>query len=165
MSTYSPDDAPIPNPPKSNKAIKIVIAVVLIGLGIICCGCLGAVALTWMAYGDSVETIKGNRIVQQNLGDVTSAEIDFQSTGELADQGGPQQLVFSVEGTAGSGKVVVATGPAGLELRTLILEDGTEIDLQEQDDRIPMEFDIDSGELEIDTGELQIDSGDLVPQA
>ncbi|WP_417747487.1 cytochrome c oxidase assembly factor Coa1 family protein [Rosistilla oblonga] len=157
MSSYTPEDAFSPEPPKSRTAIKIIIAVVLIGLGIICCGCLGMIAVSWMAYGDSVETIKGNRVVQQNLGDVTTAEIDLQATGELAESGGQQQLVYRVEGTNGSGKVIVATGPAGLELKTLILEDGTEIDLQVQDERIPMEFEIDSGELEIDTG-------DLVPQ-
>lgn len=155
MATYSMDESPNPQPRKSNT-LKIVIAVVLLGLGVICCGCLGVIGVTWMTYGDSVETIKGNRIVQQHLGDVTSAEINLQATGELADQGGQQRLVFNVEGTAGSGTVIVEPAPGGLELRTLILEDGTEIDLQVQDDRIPMELDIDSGELEIDTGELEI---------
>ncbi|QDV68882.1 hypothetical protein Poly24_25950 [Rosistilla carotiformis] len=154
MSSFATDDSPNAQPPKSKNAVKIVIAVVLIGLGIVCCGCLGVIGVSWMAYGDSVETIKGNRIVQQNLGDVTSAEIDLQATGELAEGGGQQRLVYRVEGTTGTGKVIVATGPAGLELKSLILEDGTEINLQVADERIPVEFEIDSGELQIDTGEV-----------
>lgn len=120
---------------KSSKSwgwILGVVAVVLIGVLVICCGILywgfqaGAEQLTSQVRAD----VADHPAVQEHIGEIESLDVSFQKTAELGEQG---RMVLTVEGSKGEGVIIGSQEPGGQRLSHLVLQtpDGEEYPLEE----------------------------------
>ena len=113
---YAPSTQPVA-PKKSN-----VLLYVLGGIGavflILCLGCVGVM---WFggnslmnagmsAIGESMKpSLQRDPVIQEHIGDLQKVSMNFgestTATQKSQEKGGPQRMVFDVEGSKGKGKV------------------------------------------------------------
>lgn len=124
-----------PAPPKQGKSMGCilgVVALVLVGGGLVCCG--GPIAFFGWAgnffLNIASAEIKKHPVVIEHLGEVTSCNVNLQATGEL---GQDNHFVFDVTGTKGSGVVTIHIDAQGNSVRIISgdikLPSGEKIDL------------------------------------
>jgi len=113
---YAPSTQPVA-PKKSN-----VLLYVLGGIGIVflvCC--LGCVGTLWFggsslmnagmnAVGEQMKpSLQRDPVVQEHIGDIKKVTMNFmestEATQKSQEKGGPQRMVFELEGSKGKGKV------------------------------------------------------------
>ncbi|HEX5103548.1 MAG TPA: cytochrome c oxidase assembly factor Coa1 family protein [Pirellulaceae bacterium] len=120
-------------PPKSSKAwLWILLGVGGVGL-LVCCGCGGLFLVGMGVVGNQlVAQLNADPNVQQHLGTVTSANVDWMATGEEGNKApGKSVMVFNVVGEKGSAKVIVEQTPGQQHFNNgrLRLPSGEEIPL------------------------------------
>jgi len=134
---------------------------------LVCCGG-GYWLMTFVSdqLGSEVQRrVADNPIVQEQIGEVQSVQFELMETARQSqsaqEDGKPGVLVFSIEGSTGSGQIIVRQDDANqpdFDSITLVTSEGDQIPLGpsggSDPDSIESEMgDIDS-ELNIDTGEL-----------
>lgn len=129
-------------PPKKSSMLWLYILLGVLGFFALgCCGCIGLGIWGMGKAQDELGKIMlaqagQNPVVTEKLGDIRSARMNFiASTEESAKhEGEPGRLVFDVEGSKGSGKLIVQQdGPEKLKFRELRLSSGETINLDEGD--------------------------------
>ena len=95
-----------------------IIAIVLGGGGLVCCG--GPLALTFFATNmvltSASNQVKTEPAVVEHMGNLSKCSINLQKTGELHQD---NHFVFDVQGTKGSGEVIVHVEPEGDHVRII----------------------------------------------
>lgn len=149
-------------PPQTTKSKKGC----LIGCGIaailglaICCG--GPLLLVNVGVGTLAQELErqvaGDPAIVEHIGDIQSFEVSWSATIEEAQRAGEQDagLIFEVEGSEGSGRLLIKgdQGGGGLESAILILPDDT---------RIPIELGPELRGETPDVEDLDMDFDDLV---
>ena len=138
-----------PAPKKSNRwlwVIGIIGGLGLLGI-LVCCGSVFfAFQFGAGMLGEEVKAeLQGNPTIREHLGDVESAKMNLTATAqENQEQAENDLLVFDVQGSQASGRVVVRQQAGGIQPQELILNDGTRHPLTSADD-----FTIDDGDLGI----------------
>lgn len=151
MSTQPPNEFPPHQsayqehqPPRKSGTLWWVlgiVGVVLLGLGLLCCGGgYFAFQTTMEMAGQQVQAqVANDPVVVEHIGQVQSISLDPVATGERNQ---PNTLVFRLEGSKGSGLLVGRQEPGG-ELTDMVLEmpDGESYPLGAADDAmiVPVE--------------------------
>lgn len=138
--------------------IGIIGGFIVVG-ALVCCGGL---YFTYQAgktmLAESIRTeLRGNPVIEENLGEIQSLEMNLGATGQQNQgQDGPDVLVFDAEGSKGSGQIAVRPDQAGgFTSAELILPDGERIELESSD-----EMELSPDDISIP----EVDSGEPVPQ-
>lgn len=101
---------------------------------LVCCGGFGGLAYYGMGEMNkqTKQALAANPVIQEHLGDVVDARIDWSRT---INEEEAQQFIVHVEGTKASGTVKspFAGGPDRIDEGVLIMADGTEIPLSEEE--------------------------------
>jgi hypothetical protein len=79
--------------------------------------------------GVVIESVKSNPDLVAELGEVQSATLNFQATGEYAKGGKEGYLVLDVKGSKGTGKLAVRMDRESVSEAIFIRSDGTEVPL------------------------------------
>jgi hypothetical protein len=116
----SPTPGSFDRPPQkkgwSIGCILGIIALVVGGGGLVCCG--GTGGLGWFATNYFLtlvsNEVKNQPVVREHLGEVTACNFDLMATGEVNQE---DHFVFNVQGSKGSGVVTVHAQPEGEKVR------------------------------------------------
>ncbi len=131
---------------KKKRNWILIVLLVLLGIGVLCCG-TGIVA--WKVGAGAVEQVmsselRANPVLLEHVGTVSTMDVRWMESVELGRQNG---LVFRVEGSKGSGRVVAVMSQQqdGNTIRfdeaKLTLDgDPTEIDLLAEEEQPPVEL-------------------------
>lgn len=163
-ASFQPEMAP---PAKSGSGLKVVLIVlaVIFILGLLACAGVGALlyfgfdAAQKQAGAQIVAQFRGNAVLEAEIGEIQSAEVQIMETAERSQQnpGGPPQMVVDVVGSKGSGKLICVPAQGRdneITSATLELPDGRSIEIPV--DGGSAEFDpmndLDLGELDLGDG-------------
>ncbi|TWU56548.1 hypothetical protein Poly51_24590 [Rubripirellula tenax] len=150
-------------PPKKSNAKFWLLGCGLTGLigMLVCCG--GGLFVTQMGMsmmaGEFQKQLDGNPVIVEHIGDINSMSMSFSDTITAAQNadGGSEELAFTIEGTKGSGVVMIQQDKSGdgmtMSSATLVMADGQ---------RYPIELAQSSGE-EFNMDEM-FDAGELPVQ-
>jgi hypothetical protein len=154
----------VPPPKKGGKGCLIgcVVAFVL-GL-MVCCGGGGVMIYVGLSIlsDEYSRQLAGNPVIVEHIGEIESIEASWSATIEEAqkagDQGTGAPVAFEVEGSKGSGTLLVEQDQSGggsmIKSATLILPDGTRIPIDVSVTPSALEELEDLGEL-VDPGEIE----------
>lgn len=139
QNPYAPSSGMQPPPKKSSYLWLYILLGVLGFFALGCCGCVGLGMWGMGRVQDELGKVMlaqagQNPVVQEKLGEVRSARMNFIESAQESEKnpGQPGSLVFDVEGSKGSGKLVVQQdGPEKLKFRELRLSSGETINLDE----------------------------------
>ncbi len=138
--TQSPGVNPSFNQPqeaKSGGCLKI--ALIVLGVGILCCGCCGG-GMYWLVgkgfrqMGDSIQAQYGEHpVVKEKLGGIDSCSFSWGGTFNYAKDNPDSNgfVVFEVSGSKGSGQIAGRQDPANKQNLTdaKLLMNGEEFEL------------------------------------
>ena len=118
----------------TGKVVAIVLGILGI-VGVLCCGGFGA--LFYLGWSQAplvmIEPLKSNPEMVEHIGTVKSASLNFQAIQEEQAKGKGECIVIDVVGDKGKGRLILkmehGSGNKEMEMATLRLEDGTEIEL------------------------------------
>ncbi|NND97995.1 MAG: hypothetical protein HKN47_11765 [Pirellulaceae bacterium] len=149
----------------------------LVGVMVCCGGGYFAYRQGTAFLADEIKVkLDGNPVIEENIGEIESMSMNFSAVVEEAqkqqEQGNneaPPSLVFDIEGTKGSGRVLVRQDPSGQpDALELIMSDGTRHKIELESPLFtPEEFevegfdptDIDMGEpVDLTPPEIEIDT-------
>jgi hypothetical protein len=133
-----------PVAPKKSNVLLYVLGGIAAVFVICCLGCVGT--LWWggnslmsagmAAVGESLKpSLQRDPVVQEHLGDIKKVTMNFmestEATQKSQEKGGPQRMVFDLEGSKASGKVIGTPNNAEQKLNNgeLILKDGSKFPL------------------------------------
>lgn len=112
------------------RSVALVVSIVVAVM--ICGGCFSCGLYFTVVVGDTVERIRGHRVIQQEIGYVYTVEPDMEATGELSDEERAKNtFVMTATGSDGEVQIVVEFDQNGGKLKRMITEDGTEVPLDE----------------------------------
>lgn len=131
---YQTPTGPAPANRSSKSWIWVLglVAVILIGGLVICCGVVfwgyttGASQLADQVQAD----IADHPAIQEHIGDIESLELSLQESAKLGEQG---RVVLPIKGSKGEGIIIGSQVPGGQSLDDLVLEtpDGERYPLEE----------------------------------
>lgn len=153
-------------PPKKSSAKFWLLGCGITGaLGLlICCGggtMMTKFGLTVLA-GEFQKQLEGNPVIVEHIGDIESMDMSWSDTiaGAQNADGGAEELAFKIQGTKGSGVVMVQQDKAGdgtgMQSATLVMDDGSRfpIELGQGDgDSFDMDEIFDEGEIPMEVAE------------
>jgi hypothetical protein len=153
-----------PARPKGGKGCLIGCSIAGVLGVMVCCG--GGVMLIFVGVSfladEYQRQLAGNPVIIEHIGDIESMEASWSATIEEAqkagDQGTGAPVAFEVEGSKGSGTLLVEQDQSGggsmIKSATLILPDGTRIPIDVSVTPSALEELDDLGEL-VDPGEIE----------
>ena len=135
--TYGQDDFAQAPPRRSNKGLWIGCGLAsLLGL-LVCCGGFGMLSYFGLdAVGQVMKAeVENSPTVIEHFGQIESMRFNISATGLEAQDIQPGQgspMAFDVQGTKGSGQIVVHQSPGGqgIETAVLITADGQRIPIE-----------------------------------
>lgn len=181
-------DAQSSAPAKSRKGCLIGCSIAGILALLVCCGGVvllmrggGQMLADFMNTALSSEyqrQLAGNPVIVEHIGEIVSLDFDLSTTFEeaqkSAERGEETHWVFKIEGSKGSGTLIVQQDTSGggtdIKSATLVMPDGTRhsIDVSATPAVEELEFDlsdmIDAGEIDTATGDTDAgdtDAGDI----
>jgi len=124
--TYGQDDFAQTPPKKSRKGLWIGCGLALILGGLLCCGGpLLLIPFAQSAIGDLARAeVEHSPVVIEHIGEIESMSMDFMASVEEAQNVQPGQgstLVFDVEGSKGSGQIIVQQSGGSEEIDAAVL--------------------------------------------
>jgi hypothetical protein len=160
-----------PAPKKSGKGCLIGCGIAGLVCVLLCCGgvlMFGQFISTTLAT-EYQRQLEGNPVVVEHIGEIDSLDVDWMTTWsktmeeaekqQQGQQGSDAMLVFNIEGSKGSGQIILVPdegggdGP-GMNSAKLVMPDGSEYPIAtgvEEMEDLDLEGLIDSGDL--DTGD------------
>lgn len=112
--------------------ILVVVAVIIIGGLVICCGVVfwGYQAGAEQLASQVEAEIADDPAIQEHIGEIESLELSLQKSAELGQQG---RVVLPIKGSKGEGVIIGSQQPGTNQLSDLVLEtaDGEQYPLEE----------------------------------
>jgi hypothetical protein len=139
----------------ARTVIIVLIVVVVLVIGLCACGAgalyFGLDTIQSVAGEELKEQLVGNPVLEEELGEDFTMEMDIMETANRAQKNPDQaeRIVFNVEGSKGKGKLIAEPGSGRNELRNvqLEMEDGRVIDVPTGGDAL-QEGDVDLGDAQ-----------------
>jgi hypothetical protein len=154
--TYAEGDFAQPPAKKSRKGLWIGCGLVgFLGVLVCCGGLLLMIPFVMTQFGEMVRSeVEDSPTIVEHIGEIESISFSFSQTISEAENAQPGQgtpLTYDIQGTKGSGQIVVVQSQSGQEIDSavLITSDGT---------RIPIELTDSAAEFE----EIEMELDDLI---
>lgn len=160
-----------PVQPKKGKSVWLWVLGIVGGLGllglIVCCGGAywGYNKSTQMVADELKGKLAGNAVIEEQIGEISTVAVNLSAVIEEAKkqqeaggEGAPPSLVFDIEGSKGSGRILMKEDPGQSSEVDLVMSDGSRFTIPldsplfQAGDAVmaePEEFD----EMDIDLGE------------
>lgn len=155
----SPGYAQAPPPAKKSSAKFWLIGCGVTGLlGVfVCCG--GGLLMTQfgmsMLAAQFQNQLEGNPVIVEHIGEIESMNMSWGETMKAAQSGDGQELAFAINGSKGSGTILVVQDKSGdgsgIQSATLVLADGSRhpIELVPTAEEIDMDAFFDEGDVAV----------------
>ncbi|MGB7346289.1 MAG: hypothetical protein WBD20_18875 [Pirellulaceae bacterium] len=125
--------------PKKGKNVWLIVLAIVGGLGLlsvmVCCGVgyWGYSKGTQMVADELQGQLTGNAVIEEHIGEINSVSMNLSAVIEEAkkqqeagDQGAPPSMVFDIEGSKGSGRILMNNEPGGQPSEVeLVMADGS----------------------------------------